>query len=98
MFSNTLLFFIIKIVLFLSIIYFFHSSWNYLKDTYSTKKTKDLVNTQIEKYKKIAHEIAIGNKQLDDGGSQSNSGSPFLNEEEIQDMNNDLTAFTESLV
>ena len=92
MFSNTLLFFIIKIVLFLSIIYFFHSSWNYLKDTYSTKKTKDLVNTQIEKYKKIAHEIAIGNKQLDDGGSQ------FLNEEEIQDMNNDLTAFTESLV
>ena len=92
MFSNTLLFFIMKIIIFLSIIYFFHSSWNYLKDTYSTKKTKDLVNTQIEKYKKIAHEIAIGNKQLDDGGSQ------FLNEEEIQDMNNDLTAFTESLV
>jgi hypothetical protein len=69
-----------------------------LKDTYSTKKTKDLVNTQIEKYKKIAHEIAIGNKQLDDGGSQPNSASQFLNEEEIQIMNNDLTAFTESLV
>jgi hypothetical protein len=31
--------------------------WNYLVDTYSTKKTKDLVNTQIHKYKQIIQEL-----------------------------------------
>ena len=35
------------------IIYGGHNIWNYIKDNYSTKKTKDLVNTQIQKYKKI---------------------------------------------
>jgi len=31
--------------------------WNILKDSYSKKKTKDLVNMQIKKYKKMIDEI-----------------------------------------
>ena len=38
-----------------------HFLWNYIKDTYSTKKTKDLVNPQIEKYKQLLDE-AIQNQ------------------------------------
>jgi len=39
------------------VIYGCHFSWNILKDTYSKRKTKDLVNTQIKKYQKMLDEI-----------------------------------------
>ena len=39
------------------IIWLGHILWNRLKDTYSKKKTKDLVNTQIQKYKKVIEEL-----------------------------------------
>jgi hypothetical protein len=51
-----------------------------LKDTYSTTKTKDLVNTQIEKYKMLVNE------------SVSKKDS-FLTEEEKQSMNEELMNF-----
>ena len=57
MFSNLLFLTLINICFSILIIYAVHYLWNYLKDTYSKKKTKDLVNTQIEKYKKMVNEI-----------------------------------------
>lgn len=39
------------------IIWLGHILWNRLKDTYSKKKTKDLVNTQIQKYKQVIEEL-----------------------------------------
>jgi hypothetical protein len=59
-----------------------------LKDTYSIKKTKDLVNPQIEKYKKLA------------STTLSQQGSPteeFLTEDEKQKMNDDLMDFANSI-
>ena len=79
---------IIKIFVCLFIIYLVHSFWNYLKDTYSTKKTKDLVNTQIDKYKKIIHELQE-NKEL----HQSN---PSISEKDLESMDEDLTKFMET--
>jgi len=91
----------------LIIIFFFQYGWNYLKDNYSVKKTKDLVNTQIEKYKKIA-ESTINNSE----GSPIVHGSPnfqgsqisessqnidFISETEKQTMNNDLMNLANSL-
>jgi len=39
------------------IIYTCHQLWEYLKNTFSTKVTKDLANLQTQKYKQIIEEI-----------------------------------------
>ena len=59
--------------------------WNYIKDNFSTKRTKDLVNSQIEKYKKI----------LEKQGSQQ---VEFISEEEQENMKNSLTQLVNSQV
>ena len=43
----------------LLIIVLLHYFWNYLKETYTTKKTKDLVKIQTDKYKMMLDEIMI---------------------------------------
>jgi len=69
----------------------FHSIWIYLKDTYSTKKTKDLVNTQIDKYKKIIHDLQENNQQ-----HQNHQQPAILSEKELESMDNDLTNFMQN--
>jgi hypothetical protein len=46
-----------NIIISIIIIILIHYLFNYLKDTYTTKKTKDLVKTQTEKYKTILDEM-----------------------------------------
>jgi ABC-type cobalt transport system substrate-binding protein len=46
-----------NIIISIIIIILIHYLFNYLKDTYTTKKTKDLVKTQTDKYKTILDEI-----------------------------------------
>lgn len=87
MFSNPLYYFIFNIILSLMTIILAHYCWNYFKETYSTKKTRNLVNSQIEKYKKMVEEIQ-------QGGSQNNE---LFSEEEKENMNNDLLSFANSL-
>jgi hypothetical protein len=63
-----------------------HQLWDYLKDKYSVKKTKDLVSSQIQKYKTILEEI------------QSNP--PILDKKEEPDsidLKNDLEVFLQEL-
>jgi hypothetical protein len=81
----------IKTILFLVCIYLCHSGWIYLKDTYSTKKTKDLVNTQVNKYKQIIQEI-----QENRANETSLVLSQSSNKETNQDMNQLLTDFMEN--
>ena len=83
MFSHLLLNFIITILISIGIIMSIHSLWNYLKDTYTTKKTKDLVNRQIEKYKKM---LEIQKQQTE-----------FISEQEQETMKNDLLQYVETL-
>jgi predicted nucleic acid binding AN1-type Zn finger protein len=52
-----------NIIISIIIIILIHYLFNYLKDTYTTKKTKDLVKTQTEKYKTILDEMM--NKKSD---------------------------------
>ena len=89
MFSNSFINIFITIILSLIIIFFIQYGWNYLKNTYSVKKTKDLVNIQIEKYKKMA-ESSINNAE----GSQN---IEFISEIEKQNMNDDLMNLANSL-
>jgi uncharacterized FlaG/YvyC family protein len=55
-----------------------------LKDTYTHKKTKDLVNTQITKYQQMMEEM-----------QQSIQSSQSISKNEIQHMDDDLTKFME---
>jgi len=87
MFSFSLNNFIFTILFSLLIILAGHFLWNYLRDTYTTKKTKNLIHGQIEKYQKI-----IENMQHQTGPSDQ-----FLNEKDQVDMNDDLSAFAKSL-
>ena len=87
MFSFSLNNFIFTILFSLLIILAGHFLWNYLRDTYTTKKTKNLIHGQIEKYQKI-----IENMQ-----HQTGSSDQFLNEKDQVDMNDDLSAFAKSL-
>jgi competence protein ComGC len=93
MFSNTIINFTITTIISILIILFIHYFWNYLIDNYSTKKTKYLVNSQIEKYKKIVNDIQE-NKNNNEG-SQNDS---FISDEEVQNMNNNLTDFINSQI
>jgi type III secretory pathway component EscR len=83
MFSNTILNLIITIIISLGIILTIQYGWNYIKDNYSTKRTKDLVNSQIEKYKKLLEK-------------QSSQQAEFISEEEQENMKDKLTKFIHS--
>lgn len=87
MFSFSLNNFIFTVLISLLIILAGHFLWNYLRDTYTTKKTKNLIHGQIEKYQKI-----IENMQHQTGLSDQ-----FLNVKDQVDMNDDLSAFAKSL-
>jgi len=63
-----------------------HYCWNYLTDAYSLKKTRNLVDTQIEKYKKMVADIQQGSQKKD-----------YLTDEEKENMSNDLLSFANSL-
>lgn len=55
---------ILNIIISVIIVMIIHYTWDYLKNTYFKKysKTKDLVNTQIQKYKNIIEEIQENGK------------------------------------
>lgn len=73
----------INIIISIFIIYIIHSTWEYFKDTYTNKKTKDLVNTQITKYQQMMEEM------------QQNTKPESISKTDIQTMNDDLTLFME---
>jgi len=52
---------IIQIIFSLFIIFIIHYFYNYIKDTYSTKKTKDIVGFQVQKYQEIIQEMQRSN-------------------------------------
>jgi arginine exporter protein ArgO len=74
---------ILNIVLSIIFIYLMQYGWNYLKDTYTTKKTKDVVNTQIKKYKDMFEKLQASKQE----------SSPFQTEDEKQSMNMELLEY-----
>jgi len=92
MFSFSLNNFIFTVLLSLLIILAGHFLWNYLRDTYTTKKTKNLIHGQIEKYQKIIEQI-----QRQSGPHEQFSNEQFLNEQQAQELNDELAAFANGL-
>jgi hypothetical protein len=68
-----------NIIISIIIIILIHYLFNYLKDTYTTKKTKDLVKTQTEKYKTILDEM-INKKNNEDENMFSFNSENMQNE------------------
>lgn len=61
----------INIIISIIIIFIAHSLWNHIKNSYSTKKTKDLIGTQIQKYKTMMEELQ--RQKETDGNDPENS-------------------------
>lgn len=77
---------IVNIIVSITIILVLQYMWEVIIDTYSKKKTKDLVNTQIDKYKRMMDSIA----------STSTEEPPAIEPAIIKDMGTDLLAFMQS--
>tara|TARA_B110000285_G_scaffold127297_1_gene143432 strand:- start:994 stop:1302 length:309 start_codon:yes stop_codon:yes gene_type:complete len=93
MFSSLFLQIIIKILVFIGIIYAIQYVIEYLKDRYTKPRVKDLVNTQIKKYKEILFEM--NENQLTQDNIETNE-DVFNDKTNIDDMNTDLLTFMNS--
>lgn len=87
---------LLKIIISFIIIFIAHHLFIYLKDNYSVKKTKDLVGSQIIKYKTILQNIQereISNT-LVIPPSYSNPSYPSMDpSQQIDDLKDDLQNF-----
>jgi hypothetical protein len=94
---------LVKIVISFIIIILGHHLWIYLKDTYSVKKTKDLVGSQIQKYKTILNDIqqaeaeAIKEKEKEKEKSHESQLVMYNSESNYMDLKNDLEHFLQEL-
>lgn len=84
------------------IIFIIDNLIHYLKNTYTTRKTKDVVNFHIQKYQNIMDEIQENNEKEKEQmmrklSEVETSAQPKqkkdLDENDIRNINEDLTAF-----
>ena len=77
-----------NIIISIIIIVLIHYLFNYLKDTYTTKKTKDLVKIQTEKYKTILDEMMNKKNDVDENMFIFNS----------ENMQNELDLYLDQVI
>ena len=94
----------INIIISILIIFIGHHIWMYLKEKYSVKKTKDVVGSQIAKYKTILEEIQqnqSSNSNLHDTNTISltmdNEPTDVSTSINYTDMKKDLEKFIEEI-
>tara|TARA_Y200000002_G_scaffold379024_1_gene387506 strand:+ start:239 stop:520 length:282 start_codon:yes stop_codon:yes gene_type:complete len=80
----TTLSFLLNILIYIFIILALHYLWDYLKDNYSKKKTKDIISIQTSKYKQIINEI---------NNNSVNSTKTNLDTNDVEKLNYDLESF-----
>lgn len=78
------LYIISNVIASILIIYVFHLLWNFLVNKFSTKKKKDMVNNQINKYNDLVQEIKKSTKEQE------------FTEEVKENLENDLTEFMDT--
>jgi len=83
---------VINIVLSLIIIIVIHELWEYMKNTYSTKKTKNLIEFQTNKYKTIIEELQETSRS-EPIQPKTIEEPIFLSNDEREWMINELAAF-----
>lgn len=65
----------------------------YLKNTFTTKKTKDVVQFHVQKYQNIMEEM-----QENKTHQPENNEKKDLDEMDLKDMNDDLTSFMQNQI
>jgi hypothetical protein len=83
-----IIYFLLKIILFIGIIYSMHHGWEIIKKTYSVPKKRNIFNSEIEKYKQIIQTIQEGSPR-----ENIENNEIFDNEEAVTNMNNELAQF-----
>lgn len=83
-----IIYFLLKIILFIGIIYSMHHGWEIIKKIYSVPKKKNIFNSEIEKYKQIIQTIQEGYPR-----QNIENNEIFDNEEAVINMNNELAQF-----
>lgn len=83
-----ILYFILKIITFIIIIYSAQYAWDIIKDTYTKPKTKDLVNSQLKKYKEM-----FGDVYQEPSDEIVQSETLFQTEDDKKQMNDELSQF-----
>jgi hypothetical protein len=81
----------ITITISLIIIISIHHLWNYIKDTYSERKTKDLVGFQTQKYKSILNELIENGREH----AKTQEKEQILTENDLMNMDDELTKYLE---
>jgi uncharacterized protein YpmS len=81
----------ITITISLIIIISIHHLWNYIKDTYSERKTKDLVGFQTQKYKSILNELIENGREQ----AKTQEKEQILTENDLMNMDDELTKYLE---
>ncbi len=69
------------------IIYIFHCIWRFILNKFSTKKKKDMVNNQINKYNKLIRDLEESN--------QENLEKNEFSKEIKESIENDLSEFVD---
>ena len=106
MFVIDVLFFILKIIIFVLIIYGIQYGWDTIKERYTKPKTKYLVNTQLKKYqdifrdnmyKKTDDELSANKDEIDIDTQEilfnSDEDKQRMNDELMSFMNNETQSF-----
>lgn len=77
---------LINIAISITIIIIGHYLWKYLIETYSDKVTKDILGSQIQKYKAIIDELQQRNSPIEefDGDDIANDLEQFLQDTLIE--------------
>jgi hypothetical protein len=77
------------------IIFLLHQLWNFIKNTYSTKKTKDIVSFQTQKYKSILQEILSNTNNTNNLSTSLTEipNSDFISQQDMSSMNEELDVY-----
>jgi predicted PurR-regulated permease PerM len=87
---------IILFIVSLIVLYLVDHVIEYMKNTYTTKKTKDIMGTQIQKYKMMVDDM-YQQERLRWTSTEHSPTNPTLSSQEIASVNDDLEDFIKSI-
>jgi predicted Holliday junction resolvase-like endonuclease len=82
----------------LLIIFLVDNLIRYLKNTFTTKKTKDVVQFHVQKYQNIMEEMQENKEKEKKIHDSENNEKKDLDEIDLKHMNDDLTSFMQNQI
>jgi len=94
--TSCIIIFILSIV----VLFLAHHLIEYMKNTYTVKKTKDIVGIQMQKYKQMVDEIYEKERKqwTESSDVHATDPNPQLSQEELQTVHSDLDEFMKGIL